>query len=104
MSVLKIPGDYGKYINNNYKKALEKLESSANGPERAKRPRGEDSVEISGKSKDILLVRSAMNRNIPGRDKRIEQIKAAIKEGSYDVSSKDVADAILSKIIGRDDR
>lgn len=56
-----------------------------------------DEVDLSSQAKDFASVKKMLT-NIPDvRNEKVQQIKRAMEEGTYDVSSKEVAQKILSQ-------
>lgn len=64
---------------------------------------GSDVVEISRESKDFLLASQGIHTAEKAREHRLAGIKTRVDNGTYKVSSKEVAEAILSRI-NRQDR
>jgi flagellar biosynthesis anti-sigma factor FlgM len=87
------------YVNEKHKIDSEK--NIAKGRENSKTQ--SDVVEISRESKDFLLVSKGIETAEKIREHRLSEIKTLIENGTYEVSSKEVAEAILSRI-NRQDR
>jgi flagellar biosynthesis anti-sigma factor FlgM len=56
-----------------------------------------DNVEISDKSKEFLRIRSLVDSLPDFRLERVNQLAKTINEGTYDVTSVQIADAIIRK-------
>jgi|SRR5215831_11404178 len=59
--------------------------------------KSQDNVELSDKSKELLRVRSLVDSLPDFRLDRVNQIAGAIDTGTYNVSSAQIADAIIRK-------
>lgn len=59
---------------------------------------GSDVVEISRKSKDFLLASKGIETAEKIREQRLADIKSRIQNGTYRISSEEVAEAILNRI------
>jgi len=57
-----------------------------------------DTVQISKEARDILLVKEGLEKTEKSREERMAEIKARIDSGKYNVSSEDIADAILKRL------
>ena len=58
---------------------------------------GRDEVQISSTGKDYHVAKSAVSEAADIREDLVEDIKARIKAGTYDVSPDDFAEKLLSK-------
>ena len=56
-----------------------------------------DQLEISSKGKDIQTAKSALANTSDIREDKIADIKAAIQDGTYEVSNASFADKLLEK-------
>lgn len=80
------PGVIDLYKNWNEKNREIKLEQS--------KP-GEDRAEISTEAREIIAYR-AMLRKMPGiRQDKVEEIKARIKNGTYEISAEKIAEGMI---------
>jgi negative regulator of flagellin synthesis FlgM len=59
---------------------------------------GADRVDISGRSKEIADIMSAVNELPEVRNDRVQEIKKSIEAGTYTVDSNKVAGSILKSI------
>lgn len=58
-----------------------------------------DTVAISSKAKDFQIAKNAVDASDEVRVDRVEELKAKIQNGEYNVSSSDIANKILSNIV-----
>ncbi|MBR4667991.1 MAG: flagellar biosynthesis anti-sigma factor FlgM [Butyrivibrio sp.] len=56
-----------------------------------------DTVSFSSIGKDIQVAKQAVNAAPDVREDRVASLKAAIKNGTYNVSSEDFAEKLLAK-------
>jgi anti-sigma28 factor (negative regulator of flagellin synthesis) len=61
---------------------------------------GWDVVQISRTSKDFLLASRGIQADEETRVRTLAEIRDAIRKGAYNISSEDVAEAILNRISG----
>lgn len=61
----------------------------------AKSGKGNDTVEISDAAKTFQVARTAVASASDVRVEKVEKLKAAIEEGSYSVSGRQIADKLL---------
>ena len=59
---------------------------------------GRDQVQISSTGKDYHVAKSAVANAADIREDKVADIKARIKNGTYDVSPDDFAEKLLSKM------
>ena len=59
---------------------------------------GRDQVQISSTGKDYHVAKSAVANAADIREDKVADIKARIKAGTYDVSTDDFAEKLLSKM------
>ena len=59
---------------------------------------GRDQVQISSKGKDYHVAKPAVADAADIREDKVADIKARIKNGTYDVSPDDFAEKLLSKM------
>ncbi len=57
-----------------------------------------DNIEISDASKEVKKQVENMKNNSSFNSKRVNEIKTAIENGTYSVSSKDLAARIMQKV------
>ncbi|WP_028234314.1 flagellar biosynthesis anti-sigma factor FlgM [Pseudobutyrivibrio sp. MD2005] len=57
---------------------------------------GRDQVQISSTGKDYQVAKAAVSESADIREDLVADIKARIKAGTYDVSTDDFADKLLS--------
>ena len=73
--------------------------------ETTKHTSGRDEVTFSAEalsfSKALTEAKEALEFRTPEEKARIAEIKTAVEKGEYKVDSEDIADKILSSIIGR---
>ena len=73
--------------------------------ETTKTTNGRDEVTFSAEalsfSKSLTEAKEALEFRSPEEKERISEIKDAVSKGEYKVSSEDIADKILSSILGR---
>ena len=65
--------------------------SKANGKVNSK-----DEVDLSSQAKDFATIKKMLAKETDVREELVQDIKQRIDNGTYNVSSKDVADKILS--------
>lgn len=58
----------------------------------------DDKVEISQIGKDIHLVKKAIQEQPDVREDKVQEIKAKMADGTYEVSMSDVAEKMLSNL------
>lgn len=63
----------------------------------AKTSKGSDTVEISSAAKTFQVARTAVASASDVRADKVAKLKAAIEEGKYSVSGKDIADKLVEK-------
>ena len=63
----------------------------------AKTGMGSDTVEISSAAKSFQVARTAVASASDVRADKVARLKAAIEEGKYSVSGKDIADKLVEK-------
>ena len=63
----------------------------------AKANKGNDTVEISNAAKTFQVARTAVTSASDVRADKVAKLKAAIEEGKYSVSGKDIADKLVEK-------
>jgi len=73
--------------------------SSAQAPQ-AKRDEVTFSTEALNFSKSLQAARESVEARTPDELGRIDAIKTAVQNGEYRVSSEDIADRILSSVLG----
>ncbi len=56
-----------------------------------------DSVQISATAKDFQAVLAEVKKSDEIRTDKVEELKKQMKEGTYDVSNKEVADKIIER-------
>ena len=61
----------------------------------AKTSKGSDTVEISSAAKTFQVARVAVSTASDIRADKVERLKAAIEEGTYSVSARDIADKLV---------
>ena len=59
--------------------------------------KSQDNVEFSDKSQEFLRIRNFVDSLPDFRLERVNQLAKAINEGTYDVTSTQIADAIVRK-------
>ena len=59
--------------------------------------KGNDTVEISNAAKTFQVARTAVASASDVRADKVAKLKAAIEEGKYSVSGKDIADKLVEK-------
>lgn len=79
--------------------------NSARNLSSAQKPRaGRDEVTFSAEAlsfqKSLQEAREAIETRTPEEMNHINAIKAAVNNGTYNVSSEDIADRILSSVLG----
>ena len=57
--------------------------------------KGNDTVEISNAAKTFQVARAAVSTASDIRADKVERLKAAIEEGTYSVSARDIADKLV---------
>ena len=57
--------------------------------------KGNDTVEISNAAKTFQVARAAVSTASDVRADKVERLKAAIEEGTYSVSARDIADKLV---------
>jgi len=63
----------------------------------AKTSKGSDTVEISSAAKTFQVARTAVASASDVRADKVARLKAAIEEGKYSVSGKDIANKLVEK-------
>lgn len=63
------------------------------------RDRGGTEVALSDASREVAKAKEAVNASSAERAEKVEQIKARIAEGTYEVDSADVADKMLESAL-----
>ncbi len=63
----------------------------------AKANKGNDTVEISNAAKTFQVARTAVASASDVRADKVARLKAAIEEGKYSVSGKDIANKLVEK-------
>ena len=63
----------------------------------AKANKGNDTVEISKEAKTFQVAKTAMANVSDVRSEKVARLKAAIEEGTYNVSGKDIADKLVER-------
>ena len=81
--------NYGQVTNAYNMNKTKKAESVA------KANKGNDTVEISNAAKTFQVARTAVTSASDVRADKIARLKAAIEEGTYSVSARDVADKLV---------
>lgn len=61
--------------------------------------RGGTDIVLSDASREVAKAKEAVNAPSAERAEKIEQIKARIAEGNYEVDSADVADKMLNSVL-----
>ena len=59
----------------------------------------QDRVQISDRAKEIQRIKSLADQPDAAREARIERISRAVDDGTYSVSGKDVADALIRQTL-----
>ena len=59
---------------------------------------GRDEVQISSTGRDFNVAKAAVSESKDIREDLVADIKARIKNGTYDVSADDFADKLLSQV------
>ena len=59
---------------------------------------GRDEVQISSTGRDYNVAKAAVSESADIREDLVADIKARIKNGTYDVSAEDFADKLLSQV------
>lgn len=59
----------------------------------------EDRIEVSEKAKVLQKAKSAVDASPDIRDEKVSEVKKAIAEGSYNVSSEEIAGSLIKKSI-----
>ena len=59
----------------------------------------QDRVQISDRAKEIQRIKSLTDQPDAAREARIERISRAVDDGTYSVSGKDVADALIRQTL-----
>lgn len=54
-----------------------------------------DNLALSEKAKDFQLVRNALSGNDESRMQRVNEIKAQMESGTYNVTARDIANKLL---------
>jgi negative regulator of flagellin synthesis FlgM len=60
---------------------------------------GKDEVHISTQAKELQRIQALAQEPDPARGERIERLKQAIDRGTYDVSGRQVGDALLKQVL-----
>ena len=63
----------------------------------AKANKGNDTVEISKEAKTFQVAKTTMANVSDVRSEKVARLKAAIEEGTYNVSGKDIADKLVER-------
>jgi negative regulator of flagellin synthesis FlgM len=64
---------------------------------RAEEVRKKDAYEISQSAKDYQVAKNAVSEASDVREDKVAQMKEALASGTYNVSSQEIADKIVSK-------
>ncbi|MBZ4647251.1 MAG: negative regulator of flagellin synthesis FlgM [Petroclostridium sp.] len=93
---MRIPGDFSKIIGvYNKNKKIEKA-NNIQGVEGKK-----DTISISSQAKDYQLALKAV-RQVPDiREEKVRELEQKYSSGTYNISSEDVADKIVSKFLDK---
>ena len=59
----------------------------------------QDRVQISDRAKEIQRIKSLADQPDTAREERIERISRAVEAGTYSVSGKQVADALIRQTL-----
>lgn len=71
----------------------------AAGAKGAEKVKGKDEVDLSTQAKDFTSVKRILSDIPEVREDKVQDIKKRIENGTYNVSSKDVASKILAQSI-----
>ena len=81
-------------INRVYSTYSTQMAGAAKGIEKVK---GKDEVDLSNVAKDFASIKKMLSDVPEVREDKVQDIKQKMENGTYDVSSKDVASKILSQ-------
>jgi negative regulator of flagellin synthesis FlgM len=59
----------------------------------------QDQVDISDRAKEIQRIKSLFNEPDTARAAHVEQLRQAVDNGTYDVSGRKVADALIRHVL-----
>lgn len=83
-------------VNRIYNAYTAQMAAGAKGAEKVK---GKDEVDLSTQAKDFTSVKRILSDIPEVREDKVQDIKKRIENGTYNVSSKDVASKILAQSI-----
>ena len=83
-------------VNRIYNAYTAQMAAGAKGAEKVK---GKDEVDLSTQAKDFTSVKRMLSDIPEVREDKVQEIKKRIENGTYNVSSKDVASKILAQSI-----
>lgn len=83
-------------VNRIYNAYTAQMAAGAKGAEKVK---GKDEVDLSTQAKDFTSVKRMLSDIPEVREDKVQDIKKRIENGTYNVSSKDVASKILAQSI-----
>lgn len=66
-------------------------------PKMEEKVKGKDEVDLSNQAKDFAIIKKMLTEETDVREDLVQDIKRRMENGTYNVSSKDVADKILSR-------
>lgn len=84
-----------------YAQLVQKLEKSKGAGKAGGRHDGKDTIELSDASKKIKEYAEVVKTMESSNLEKVEEIKTKLASGTYKVSSKELAERILSEIIGQ---
>ncbi len=96
---MKISGQKGIDVAAYLQKLQEASKGAVEGPEKVGTGQGlspnRDQVELSGKAKEVLEIAKAIEKAPEIRESRVNDVKAQIGRGTYNVRGEAVAEKIL---------
>ncbi len=78
----------------NRSEEIQAARESSGQPAKAART---DDLTLSSRAKEVMQARQALSNMPPVRQDRVDEIKAEIEDGTYDVAAEDVAEKIISR-------
>jgi flagellar biosynthesis anti-sigma factor FlgM len=93
---MKISNLFGRTEQLQQSKVRDQDAAAAQGKKSAQQSASEDVVSLSPLSRQLSQLSSIMRDEDTARAKKIENIKARIGDGSYDISNEDVAKSIVA--------